>query len=248
MNSFGLTAGAFFIAAGAYLAPAHAAEPASPERDVAVAIHARIDAFNRRDIAAFAGAASDDYQGVGDDGANQEGVPDYSHLPREYSQISDLRDMHIRVHGDTAVANYRTTEREPLGGAVIVTEERRSEAWQKQAGRWRLLQAHLAPILVNVREPVKTAPAHLADYPGSYEVRPDTIAMVTARDEHLYMAFTGEGDPWQASYGGGDEFFFRQPEGDPVTYVFERNAQGRVIALQMRRPDGQTIRAPRKGV
>jgi ketosteroid isomerase-like protein len=226
---------------------AHAGTTPSPaEQEVVAAIHARIDAFNHRDIAAFNAAAARPYLGVGDDQASQESVPDYWRLPREFSQINDIRDLHVRVHGDTAVANYRTTEHEPMGGIDLVTEERRSEAWQKQRGRWRLLQAHLAAIPVNFRQPVAGEPAHLADYPGAYEARSDNVATVTVAGGHLYIVFTGEPAPWKASYGGGDVFFFRQMQGDPVTYEFERDAANRVVALLMRRPDGQTMRATRR--
>lgn len=215
------------------------------EQEVVAAIHARIDAFNRRDIAAFRAAAADPYLGVGDDGTVQETVPDYSQLKREYDQIRDIRDVHVRIHGDTAVANYRTTEHEPMGGIDMVTEERRSEAWQRQQGTWRLLQAHLMAIPVNFRQPVAGVPPRLPDYPGTYTIRPDIEVTVTVSRDHLFMVYTGETEPWEASYGGGDTFFFRQLAGDLISYEFERDSQGRVMALLAHRADGQTLRAPR---
>jgi ketosteroid isomerase-like protein len=223
-----------------------AADAASAEAEVSAAIHARIEAFNRRDLRAFRAAAAEPYLGVGDDGLTQEAVPDYSHLARNDDQIRDIRDLHVRVHGDTAVANYRTTEHEPMGGIDLVSEERRSEAWQKQRGTWRLLQAHLMVIPVNRREPIAGLPGRLSDYPGVYTMRADIVLTVTVSGNRLFMAYMGETEPWEASYGGGDTFFFRQLAGDLTSYEFERDAQGRVTALLARRADGQTLRAPRR--
>jgi len=112
------------------------------EQEVLRVSQARRDASNRRDVVASARYVADDCIFSSDDGTLTTKAKYYEHmakLPVAYDHSMNARELVVRLHGDTAVINFRITVREQFGDADIVSEQRRTETWLKEKGSWVLI-------------------------------------------------------------------------------------------------------------
>ena len=58
-----------------------------------------------------------------------------------------IDDMKVRVYGDTAIVNGRTTEKIQSGGKEFVIQYRRTDVFVKRNGRWQCVSFHGSRII-----------------------------------------------------------------------------------------------------
>jgi ketosteroid isomerase-like protein len=213
------------------------------EQEVVNVNKARLDAANRRDVAAWARYVADDYIYSDDDGAlvtKARMMENLKTLPAAYEHSADPRDYVVHLYGSTAVINYRTTGHEQFGDTDLITEQRRTETFLKQNGSWLLIAVQDTDLPVNFRKPVAVDTSVYKDYVGHYEPRPgDKGDTVFVKDGKLW-SLTGK-DADECLPAGGETFFFK--EGDLGTVTFSRDAQGHVTGYTYHRVDGQEVHA-----
>jgi ketosteroid isomerase-like protein len=180
--------------------------PLTPQQqEVWKVSQAWLDAYNHRDLDAFARLTADDFIGATDDGIFMSKAGLLHRLsthPPEADQRKNVREVRVRVNGDTAVVNYRLSlTEEGFDNAKLIFELRRTEVFQKSNGAWLAVAAHDSLLPVNHREPVKADPKTLRDYAGQYEhFRPGFMATYTVQGDHLIDEWKGdkiEAFPWE---------------------------------------------------
>jgi ketosteroid isomerase-like protein len=122
---------------------------------------ARRDASNRRDRAALARYIAEDCLFSTDDGVvitKAQYLEHMGKLPFQYDHSTNPREFVVRLYGNTAVINFRTTAHEQFGDNDIISEQRRTETWLKQTGFWVLIAIQWDNIPVNFRKPVSADP------------------------------------------------------------------------------------------
>ncbi len=211
------------------------------EQEVVNVSKARIDAASKRDIAALAGYFADDCILSTDDGTvitKTELIEHYRKPTAAYDRLVDPRDHIVHVHGNTAVVNYRVSGHEQFGGTDLISEQRRTETWLRQNGSWLLIAMQWDNLPINWRKAVAIDPKVYQDYVGEYLDRPGSdVETVSVRDGKLWSRIGKDEDEYLPA--GGDAFFLK--EGDLATFVFSRDAQGRVTGYTAHRIDGQEI-------
>jgi ketosteroid isomerase-like protein len=202
---------------------------------------ARRDASNRRDMATLARYIAEDCLFSSDDGTvltKTQYLQHMAKLPVAYDHSTNPRDFVVHVFESTAVVNFRTTAHEQFGDDDIVSEQRRTETWLKQDGKWRLIAIQWNNLPVNFRKPVAIDATTLKDYLGKYESRPgDDLETVFLKDGKLWSQIQKDVEEYMPA--GGDSFFLK--EGDLATITFSRDALGHVIGYTYHRIDGQEI-------
>ena len=58
-----------------------------------------------------------------------------------------IDDMKVRIYGDTAIVNGRTTEKIQSGGKEFVIQYRRTDVFVKRNGRWQCVSFHGSRII-----------------------------------------------------------------------------------------------------
>ena len=229
---------ALFVFAGT-LAPTDPPMFSLAEQEVLNSSQARRDASNRRDIAASARYVAEDCVLSSDDGVlltKSQYYKSLEKLPVEYDHSVNPRDFVIRLHGDTAVINFRVTAHEQFGDTDIISEQRRTETWVKQDGAWLLLAMQWDNLPLNFRKPVAVNPRTYKDYVGQYEWRPGLVETVLLKNGKPWLQLDGDEDEYLPL--GSDRFFAKSDLG---TVTFVRDAKGRVIGSIYHRVDGQEI-------
>ncbi len=173
-------------------------------------------AYNRRDLDAFARLTVDDFMGSTDDGIfmSKAGIlKRLSTHPAEADQRKNIRDVRVRLNGETGVVNYRLSlTEEGFDNGRLIFELRRTEVFQKSNGAWLAIAAHDSPLPITHREPVKADPKTFKDYAGQYEhFRPGFTTTYTVEGDHLIDEW--KGDKIEAFPMGGDSFFEREDLG-----------------------------------
>jgi ketosteroid isomerase-like protein len=212
------------------------------EQEVVNVSAARRNASNSRDMAALSRYLAPDCLFSTDDGVVITKVQYLEHmgkLPVEYGHSTNARDFVVRVHGNAAVVNFRTTAHEQFGVTDIISEQRRTETWVKQDGSWLLLAVQWNNIPVNFRKPVAVDSNTYKDYVGQYEARPkDDVETIFLKDGRMWSK-VGDDDAAEYLPAGGDNFLYR--EGDLAGFTFLRDDHGHVTGYTYHRIDGQEI-------
>jgi len=216
-----------------------AASADAEQREVLKVSHAWLEAYNRRDLDAFARLTSDDFIGSTDDGifmTKAALLKRMSTHPSQADQRINVRDVRMRVDGDTAIVNYRLSlTEEGFDNGKLVFELRRTEVFQKKNGTWLAIAAHDSNLPINHREPVKADPKTFKDYAGEYEhFRPGFTVTYRVEGDHLIDEW--KGDKIEAFPMGKDTFFEREDLG---WTTFVRGNQGRVTGYVYHYADGQ---------
>ena len=112
------------------------------------------DAYNNRDLDTIAHLTVDDFIGSTDDGIFMSKAGLLKRLsthPPEADQRKNVRDVRVRVNGNTGVVNYRLSlTEEGFDNGRLIFELRRTEVFQKSNGDWR----RLLPMTVSCRSPI----------------------------------------------------------------------------------------------
>jgi hypothetical protein len=152
----------------------------------------------------------------------------------------DVRNLEVHVAGDTATVSYRVVEHYPISADVSFdTPSTRLESYVRIGGAWRLLTASVADV-AGWPEVAKIDAALYADYIGVYELSPTTRIRVSVEAGHLMAEIAGQGKV--ELFPESATSFFDRSDHPLARTVFERNAEGRVVA-QVYRAHGQSLRA-----
>jgi len=199
-----------------------------------------MEAYDRRDFAAWSRYVADDCIFSDDNGAvytKAHVMEQGKRFPREYDYGLNPRDFVVHLYGNTAVLNYRVTAHEQFTDTEIVTEHRDTETYIKQNGTWLLIARALVNMPVNLRKPVAVDTAVYKDYVGQYAWRPlDDVETVSVKDGRLW---TQSGKDVDEYFPLGAETFFIKSALSIVT--FSRDAQGHVTGYTCHLADGQEI-------
>ena len=226
-----LSAGMLYVTDPPKLPPA--------EQEVVNVNKARLDAANRRDVAAWACYVADDYIYSNDDGAlvtKARMMENLKTLPAAYEHSADPRDYVVHLYGNTAVINYRTTGHEQFGDTDLITEQRRTETFLKQNGSWLLIAVQDTDLPVNFRNPVAVDASVYKDYVGQYESRPGLVDIVSVKDGRLWSQIGKDEDEYMPL--GAETFFIKSDLG---SVTFSRDAQGHVTGYTYHLADGQEV-------
>jgi ketosteroid isomerase-like protein len=205
------------------------AQPA--EEEIVKAIHARLEAVRRNDLATWATLVADDMMAPleGASRSKQSWLAQRKSWPHEVSYwYGPLQDVKVRIAGDTAVATYHSDQLTEIGGQTTTVHKWQIETHVRRNGRWLLLS--VADGLIPP-EP-KTAqidPSILDAYAGRYLWAPTLVAKIERKGDRL-LEHLGAGEPveWQPE----TETTFFVPgaaaAGDASRIIFAKDAGGRV--------------------
>lgn len=108
-------------------------------------------AFLSHDVSVVDRILADDF--IGTDGRGimtnkaQELEDARAETPNRKVLSEAIDDMKVRVYGDTAIVNGRTTEKVQAGGKEFVVQYRRTDVFVKRSGRWQCVSFHGSRII-----------------------------------------------------------------------------------------------------
>jgi ketosteroid isomerase-like protein len=199
-----------------------------------------VSVFEKRNYAAWSPYVAEDCIFSGDSGylhTKTQMMDNVKNFPVEYDHGLNQRDFVVHLYGDTAALTYRVSTHEQFTDTDIVTEQRATETFVKQNGKWLLVARAWTNLPINLRKPVAVDTSIYKDYVGQYEWRPlDDVETVSVKDGKLW---TQSGTDVEEYFPLGADAFFIKPELGVAT--FSRDAQGRVTGYTYRKEDGQEI-------
>ena len=207
------------------------------EREIIELEHERLKAFARDDKATFERLVTDDLTMTHSSGevankAELMAVMRPSTPERPLPALS-TEDVKVRVYGDAAVMTGRLVETARDGRRVFVL--RFTNTYIRQKGRWRMSAGQLTT-LSRERASIKLDPKSYDAYVGQYR-NPAGRILNVAREGDKLMAEAG-GQKVELFPASEAQFFIKDAD---VLLVFVKDAQGRVIRLINRRPNGDVV-------
>ncbi|HEY6937217.1 MAG TPA: nuclear transport factor 2 family protein [Terriglobales bacterium] len=106
------------------------------------------EVYQRGDIAMMNSLLTDDFIITVEDG-NTYSKPGYiahSGNSSVHVQISDMSDLQVRMHGNTAVVTGAYHEKGIDKGKPYEYRDRLTDVWMNYNGRWRLIASHYSPL------------------------------------------------------------------------------------------------------
>ena len=219
--------------------PAARAEPATPElkRHLVGLAQALFDAIVPGDQAVWQRILADDAVVLDEFGRRQdkaEAVKAIRPMPPGLSGSIEIRDPHVKVHGDAAVLDCEAYEQETVFGQKLVVRYLNSFTFVR-AGKdaeWKLLSMTAVtlptqPPLLSVRD------LPLEDYIGNYRYAPERVWFISAKDGKLRLVTRPGGKATPLDPIARDVFMDAGDERNLL--VFRRDAKGRVTELVERR-------------
>ncbi|HST19853.1 MAG TPA: nuclear transport factor 2 family protein [Blastocatellia bacterium] len=121
------------------------------ERELMQMEHDWSAAYLSHDVSVIDRILADDF--IGTDGRGimtdkkQELEDARSENPNRKVLSEAIDDMKVRIYGDTAIVNGRTTEKIQAGGKELVIQYRRTDVFVKRNGRWQCVSFHGSRII-----------------------------------------------------------------------------------------------------
>ncbi len=157
--------------------------------------------------------------------------------------VGELRGHRYVNHAGGHMTGFTTIMiRYPDDGLTVIVLTNQSGTSSPGAIAQAVARRYLPALKPPRRRAVRMDPARYAPYTGRYELRPNFMQTITAREGRLY-AQDAERGFLEIRPEGEDRFFY--PEVD-AQIRFERDARGGVVALRFRNSRGE-LRAPRIG-
>lgn len=144
-----------------------------------------------------------------------------------------IEDIKVRVYGDAAVMTGNLVETARDGRRELVL--RFTNTYVRLKGQWRMSAGQLTT-LSRERASIKVDPKIYDAYVGQYRNAAGRVRSITREGERL-MTEAG-GQKLELFPAAEDQFFIKEAD---VLLVFIKDAQGRVIRLINRRPNGDII-------
>lgn len=134
-----------------FLATLNAAGPQS-KRDSASQVLAVEKQWNevykRGDIATMNSLLTDDFIITVEDGStfSKPGYIAHTGNSTVHVQVSDMSDLQVRMHGNTAVVTGAYHEKGTDKGKAYEYRDRLTDIWMNYSGRWRLIASHYSAL------------------------------------------------------------------------------------------------------
>ncbi len=138
-----LCALALFIACGSNVALAQTDSTATVSK-VLIVEKKWNDVYRRGDVAAMDALLADDFIITVEDGTtfSKTGFIARSGNPGLQVETSDMSDLQVRMHGNTAVVTGAYHEKGSDRGKRYEYRDRLTDVWMNRDGRWRLVASH----------------------------------------------------------------------------------------------------------
>ncbi|HEY6937904.1 MAG TPA: nuclear transport factor 2 family protein [Terriglobales bacterium] len=106
------------------------------------------EVYKRGDIAMMNSLLSDDFIITVEDGHtySKPGYLAHSGNSSVHVQVSDMSDLQVRMHGNTAVVTGAYHEKGTDKGKPYEYRDRLTDVWMNYNGRWRLVASHYSPL------------------------------------------------------------------------------------------------------
>jgi ketosteroid isomerase-like protein len=105
------------------------------------------DAYQQGDIAAMASLLADDFIITVEDGStfSKSGYIAHSGDSTVHVEISEMSDLQVRMHGNTAVVTGAYYEKGTEKGKNYQYHYRFTVVWMNIHGRWQVIASHYSP-------------------------------------------------------------------------------------------------------
>jgi len=106
------------------------------------------EVYKRGDIAMMNSLLTDDFIITVEDGQtySKPGYIAHSGNSSVHVQVSDMSDLQVRMHGNTAVVTGAYHEKGTDKGKPYEYRDRLTDIWMNYNGRWRLVASHYSPL------------------------------------------------------------------------------------------------------
>lgn len=180
------------------------------------------------------------YVAVGEDGGVKTKPDDGSDFlfgADEAKLASKVEDLHVQLHGDTAVVVYRLDLSLEFNGEPCLKPFRVTEVFRKAGSGWRVIAYQETVIPGRPSYVAKIDPKLLDDYAGSYRILPSIAYSINRKGDRLFWDDTelfAESDSTFATEGAAD-----------YRLLFLRDHDGRVTGMRIRELSGVEYTAVR---
>jgi ketosteroid isomerase-like protein len=106
------------------------------------------EVYKRGDIAMMNSLLTDDFIITVEDGStfSKPGYIAHTGNTTVHVQVSDMSDLQVRMHGNTAVVTGAYHEKGKDKGKAYEYRDRLTDVWMNYNGRWRLIASHYSPL------------------------------------------------------------------------------------------------------
>lgn len=106
------------------------------------------EVYKRGDIAMMNSLLTDDFIITVEDGQtySKPGYIAHSGNSTVHVQVSDMSDLQVRMHGNTAVVTGAYHEKGIDKGKPYEYRDRLTDIWMDYNGKWRLIASHYSPL------------------------------------------------------------------------------------------------------
>jgi ketosteroid isomerase-like protein len=204
---------------------------AQAEQEIVKAIHARLEALRRNDLATWATLVADDMMAPieGATGSKQSWLAQRKSWPREVTYwYGPLQDVKVRINGDTAIVTYHSDQLTEVGGQTTTSHRWQIETHVRRNGHWLLLGV-ADGLIPPEPKAAKVDPSVLDAYVGRYEWAPTLLATIERKGDVL-LEHLGNLEPAQWQPESATTFFMpgAAAGGDTSRIIFAKDADGRV--------------------
>jgi regulator of sigma D len=237
--------GLFGVLLGVCLAPSSAADYThTREQELQRICQELLDAVAPGRVEVWKKYLDDSLVHVDENGVVQtknELLKDLTPLPPGLTGSVAIDHFQAQFHGNVAVAAYEMQESLDYHGQMLHTRFRSSDTWLKTSEGWRLIAQQVSAVL---KDPpaIKLPKSQLCAFDGTFTLTPDIELHVRCSEQGLSMQRAGR--PAVEYLPETADVFFA-PGSPRSRRLFERNAQGKVVAMLERR-EGEDIRWVRK--
>jgi ketosteroid isomerase-like protein len=204
---------------------------ARAEGEVVKAIHARLEAVRRNDLATWATLVADDMMAPieGETRSKQSWLAQHKSWPREVTYwYGPLQDVKVRINGDTAIVTYHCDQLTEVGGQTTSSHRWQIETHVRRNGRWLLLGV-ADGLIPPEPKAAKIDPSVLDAYVGRYQWAPMLVSRIERKGDVL-LEHLGTGEPAELRPESATTFFMpgAAAGGDTSRIIFAKDAGGRV--------------------
>jgi len=219
-----------FLVAGAFAAtPLSAQLSAKDTAEFLSTTQALLDAITTGDTSVWAPHLAPGWFETDEEGnqlSRSQFLAQMHPLPPGQSGTLKLGDWHLVGQGGWAVFTYDINETHHFYDQTLITRFHSTDTYARVDGRWWQVATQQTALPTPV-EGVKLPPSRLAELAGTYALTPSISLAISVRDSGLSMASGTR--PAQRLYALNDRLFV--VHGRRGVWVFERDAQGKVVAL-----------------
>jgi len=227
---------AMLMLATAFAAPAMADEaPVSVKTDLVGLTQELMDAIGDGNKEVWERIAADDVLVTDEFGRRQtkrELIDGLRPLPPGFSGKIEVRDVHARSYGDTAVLDFEDYETENVFGQKFIVCYISTATYVRRNDAWKLV-AMMDVTLPTPPPQLDVRGVKLVDYPGTYRYGPERAFIVAIENGKLVYRSKAGRTPNPLDAIAKDVFMGGDDEKNLL--IFRRDESGKIIELVERR-------------